>query len=379
MSSRAGAAAPARRPRCGATMLLVIAALLGGVLAIGDRAHATTARSEATPRATGEAPAQVLATGPIGIVVSDLDRSVDFYARVLGFTPTGEAEVAGDAFERLEGVFGLRMRVATLRLGDETIALTQYLAPRGRPVPYDARANDHDFQHLAIVVRDMARAYAWLREHHVEHASTGPQRLPDWNPNAGGIEAFYFRDPDGHFLEVLAFPPGKGDPRWHRPGDDLFLGVDHTAIVVADTDASLRLYRDLLGLRVAGESDNSGTEQEHLNNVHGAHLRITTLRAPAGPGIELLEYLTPRDGRPAPADERANDLASWQTRLHVADPSRAAVALRAARAGFVSPGVTPLPDDALGFTRGVVVRDPDGHDLAITDAPRGAAAQGEQR
>src|SRR5258705_2161747 len=104
----------------------------------------------------------------------------------------------------------------------------------------------------------MAKAYARLREHNVRQAWSGPQKLPDWNPNAGGIEAFYFKDPDGHPLEVTHFPPGKGDPRWQRPTDAVFLGIDHTAIVVADTDASLRFYRDVLGLRVAGESENYG-------------------------------------------------------------------------------------------------------------------------
>ena len=101
---------------------------------------------------------------------------------------------------------------------------------------------------------------------------------------------------------------GKGDARWHKKADRLFLGIDHTAIVVADTEASLAFYRDRLGLKVAGESENHGTEQEHLSNVFGARLRITTLRATKGPGIELLEYLTPRDGRPTPPDSRANDL-----------------------------------------------------------------------
>lgn len=350
--------------------LLALAALVCGALTLPWSVHATPPQ---------EAPAQVLATGPIRIVVADLDRAVDFYGRVLGFTPDGEVEVAGDPFERLEGVFGLRMRVATVRLGDETLALTEYLAPRGRPVPRDARADDHDFQHVAIVVRDMARAYAWLREQHVEHASTGPQRLPDSNPAAAGIEAFYFRDPDGHFLELIAFPPGKGDARWHRPGDELFLGIDHTAIVVGDTDAALRLYRDVLGLRIAGTSENSGHEQEHLNNVRGARLRITTLRAAEGPGIELLEYLAPRSGRRAPPDARANDLASWQTRLVVADPERAAAVLRRAHVRLVSPGAVTLPDATLGFAQGFVARDRDGHALEITDAPERRTTPGDRR
>jgi catechol 2,3-dioxygenase-like lactoylglutathione lyase family enzyme len=252
-----------------------------------------------------------------------------------------------------------------MRLGDEQIELTEYLTPRGRPIPVDSRSHDRWFQHIAIIVSDMDRAYAWLRQHRVEHASPAPQRLPDWNPNAGGIRAFYFRDPDGHPLEVLWFPPGKGDPRWHRPTDRLFLGIDHTAIVVGNTEASLGCYRDTLGLRVAGESENYGSEQERLNNVFGARLRITTLRAPSGPGVEFLEYLTPRDGRPIPADTRPNDLVHWQTTLASADAEAVARAVRGSPCTMLSPSVVAPAERALGFTKGLLIRDPDGHALKV--------------
>lgn len=112
---------------------------------------------------------------------------------------------------------------------------------------------------------------------------TGPQTLPVWNTNAAGIRAFYFKDPEDHVLEVIGYPPGKGDPRWQIAGTNLFLGIDHTAIVVSDTARSLAFYVGTLGLRVAGASENWGTEQEHLNQVFGARVRITALRAPKGP------------------------------------------------------------------------------------------------
>lgn len=309
----------------------------------------------------------VTAVGTIGMTVADVDKAAAFFADVLSFEKVSDVELAGDPYERLQGVFGLRMRVVRMRLGDESIALTEYWAPRGRPAPPDSRSNDHWFQHIAIIVSDMDRAYQWLRQHRVEHASSGPQLLPEWNKNAAGIRAFYFRSPDGDVLEILQFPPGKGDPKWHRPSDKLFLGIDHTAIVVNDTDRSLRFYRDLLGLQVAGTSENYGTEQEHLNNVFGAHLRITSLRAPGGPGIELLEYLSPRDGRPIPVDERANDLAHWQTEVLTAEADAAAGAARVARAPLVSPGVVTLADAGLGFHQGVTLRDPDGHVLQVVE------------
>ena len=136
----------------------------------------------------------------VGITVSDLDRAVDFYTGVMHFQKESEAELAGPEVEHLKGLFGVRLRAARLRLGTEEIELTEYLAPQGRPIPADSRSNDLWFQHLAIVVSDMDEAYRWLRDHHVQHVSSGPQTLPVWNRQPGGIQALYFGDPDGHVL-----------------------------------------------------------------------------------------------------------------------------------------------------------------------------------
>jgi len=294
-----------------------------------------------------------------------MDRSIDFYSKVLTFEKISDRETDGEEVEHLFGVFGAHVRLVEMKLGDESIQLAQFVAPRGRPIPVDSKSNDLWFQHIAIIVSDMDRAYAILRQNKVEYASSAPQRLPDWNKNAGGIRAFYFKDPDEHPVEILWFPEGKGDPKWHRLSDRLFLGIDHTAITVSDTNASLKFYRDLLGLRVAGESENYGTEQEHLNNVFGAHLRITALRAPVGPGIELLEYLSPRDGRPFPLDERANDLVNRAAVLLTTDPEAVSKLVNAAHVPFVSSGVVVNHTRELEFSKGLLVRDPDGHAIEI--------------
>jgi catechol 2,3-dioxygenase-like lactoylglutathione lyase family enzyme len=301
----------------------------------------------------------------IAITVSDMERAVDFYSRVLAFEKVSDVEVTGERYEHLEGVFGLRMRVVRMKLGDESIELVEYLTPRGRLAPTDSRSNDLWFQHIAIIVSDMDTAYLWLHQHNVEHVSSAPQLLPTWNTSAGGISAFYFKDPDRHPIEVLHFPKGKGAEKWHRPTNKLFLGIDHTAIVVANTDASLRFYQALLGLRVTGRSENYGTEQEHLSSVFGAHVRITSLRGTIGPGIELLEYLTPRDGRIFPTDEHANDLVHCQTTLVSSDARRVARELEDRKVPFVSSGVIVDRDSRLGFEKAVGVRDPDGHAVEI--------------
>lgn len=302
----------------------------------------------------------------VSITVSDLDRAVEFYSKVLRFEKVSEVEFAGEDYEHLQGVFGLRIRIARMKLGSEFIELVDYLAPEGRPIPIDSRSNDRWFQHIAIIVSDMDRAYQWLRENKVQHASNGPQVLPAWNKNAGGISAFYFKDPDGHALEILHFPPDKGNPKWHKQTDQLFLGIDHTAIVVSKTQASLKFYRDLLGFEVAGESENYGTEQEHLNNVFGARLRITSMKSQSGPSIEFLEYLAPVDGRPLPADARPNDLIAWITRLKTNEVEVAAKSLNGS--ALISPGIVTINDEKAGFKKGFLLRDPDGHILAITSA-----------
>ncbi len=315
-----------------------------------------------TPSAAlaGEAPA-VDRVDSIAMTVGDLERSVDFYTHVLSFEFDLDREVLGEDYERLFGLFGVRLRVATLHLGNERLQLLQFLTPSGRPIPPDLHSNDRAFQHIAIVVSDMQLAFKRLRSFKVQYASTAPQRLPESNTAAAGIEAFYFRDPDGHFLELLSFPEGKGAQKWHLHGGPLFLGIDHTAIVVSDTEASLHFYRDLLGLRVAGESENFGTEQEHLNNVFGAHLRITSLRAQQGPGVELLEYLAPQSGRPMPPDTAPADLWYWQINLRSANLAELAQRLQGARTPLTAGKVIELHDGAMEFSAAILARDPDGH------------------
>jgi catechol 2,3-dioxygenase-like lactoylglutathione lyase family enzyme len=100
----------------------------------------------------------------VGMTVSDMDRSVEFLSKVLSFEKVTDIEVHGSEYEKLQGVFGLRMRLVRMKLGEEMIELTQYLAPEGRPIPADWRSNDHWFQHIAIVVSDMAKTHAGCRK-----------------------------------------------------------------------------------------------------------------------------------------------------------------------------------------------------------------------
>src|SRR6266496_2828347 len=315
------------------------------------------------------APAAVREVGAIGLTVGDLNRALEFYTKILPFEKMSESTPAPGAADELLGLHTTQLRTAELKLGNERTTLTEHLTNKGRGNPSDARSSDHWFQHIAIVVRNMDTAYEQLRRQKVKHVSTAPQTLPGWNKDAGGIKAFYFRDLEDHVLEIIWFPPGKGDPRWQQPTTNLFLGIDHTAIVVSDTDKSLAFYRGLLGLRVAGEGENHGVEQEHLNQVFGARLHITGLRAERGPGIEFLEYVTPPGGRDLAADAKSNDLVFWNTHLAVDGLARLSAKLHEGGVAFVSKP---------GSAHSQIVRDPDGHAMQLDEVSAAEAISAQR-
>ncbi|MBW6481298.1 MAG: VOC family protein, partial [Bacteroidales bacterium] len=247
---------------------------------------------------------------------------------------------------------------------DEFIFLQEFKDHTGRPVPLDSRSYDLWFQHIAIVVTNMDKAYEILKDNRVKHVSTAPQKLPDYIPAAAGIEAFYFQDPDGHNLELIYFPAGKGNPKWKNPDNNLFAGIDHTAIAISNTPEQSLFYEKLLGLKTMGESENYGPEQERLNQVFGARLQISGLVAQNGIGLEFLEYIAPPGGRPYPASSRPDDIWHWHTTIEVANIND--IFLKASQSyQMISKNLINMQETPLPYSFGFMVRDKDGHAVLI--------------
>ncbi|BAY65656.1 glyoxalase/bleomycin resistance protein/dioxygenase [Calothrix brevissima NIES-22] len=177
----------------------------------------------------------------IGLTVTSCVRSLNFYTKALDFELVSDITVAGKDYNELEALPGAKIRIVTLRLGDEIIELREYLDIHSQPIPNDSQSNDLWFQHLAIVVSDMDRAYAQVSSFPIQPISVAPQTIPPENQASGGVRSFKFKDPDGHDLELIWFPSDKGENKWHQNSVDakrlvdrhrsrLFLGIDHSAI-----------------------------------------------------------------------------------------------------------------------------------------------------
>jgi catechol 2,3-dioxygenase-like lactoylglutathione lyase family enzyme len=277
------------------------------------------------------------------LVASEADRLAAFYERALGFRRLTSKRLSGVDFEGLTGVGGGATSI-TLGLGREIVELVQFDCP-GQPYPEHASSSDLIFQHFAIVVADIDAACRRLSpiEGWRPISIGGPQRLPE---TSGGVTAFKFRDPAGHPLELLAFPPNKTPPRWRLGKTDaLCLGIDHSAIGVADDAISIAFY-ERLGLSLSARSLNWGPEQERLDGTRELPVQVTAL-APAHdtPHIELLRYGA--GARVRPAHLQSNDIAATCLVLETSTRSSAE------------------PDSAIAHC----LIDPDGHRLQIVSPP----------
>jgi catechol 2,3-dioxygenase-like lactoylglutathione lyase family enzyme len=295
---------------------------------------------------------------------SDLDRALAFYTRALGFRVI-ECRPDAPTWTRLAGLDITPRRAARLALGRERIELLEIDA--ASPYPSNSTAADGWFQHVAIVVTDMEAAYHNL----IECGATaitrnGPVRLP---PSTGSVTAFKFRDPDGHPLELIAFPPGTGDPIWQE--DDTgaaTLGIDHSAISVPEPERSIGFYEQL-GFHIAARSLNRGIEQERLDALGNVEVEVIGMQADTRtPHLELLAYRHPH-GRALPS---RNTGAVASDRLICAAEGLDAL-LDRVRAFAYSDAIV-----ASGRIDGclmAVLRDPDGHLAVLRDAANSAELQ----
>jgi len=269
----------------------------------------------------------------VSLTSADPTGLAAFYRDVLGFSDAGVVRQPASEY----GLDGGQATAHRLRLGAQEIELVGFDFP-GAPYPATRTSHDAVFQHMALITPDMNAALARLRTgggwSPVSHDGV-PVQLP---ASSGGATAFKFRDPEGHPLEILQFPPDAVPPVWQARKATPLLGIDHTAIAVTDAPQS-RAFYEPLGFSVSAHSLNRGPEQDRLDAADAVDVAVYGLAPPqTTPHLELLAYARPalRAGHARP-----NDVACTRTVLHAAN------------------GVVP-PGDRLRH-------DPDGHTILLVE------------
>ncbi len=137
----------------------------------------------------------------IGVPVSNLEVSLQFYEQVLGVTPNFTDLIEDAQVATAVRVDGARIKIAFLELGNVSLELIEYIAPKG--APYDRRNCDVGAIHVCFEVDDIHAARELLRTKGYDF-STDPISVGS-GPLAGYTFAF-FKDPDGIQLEFFELP-----------------------------------------------------------------------------------------------------------------------------------------------------------------------------
>ncbi|ULH18355.1 VOC family protein (plasmid) [Deinococcus sp. KNUC1210] len=187
--------------------------------------------------------------GLVSLQVADLDRSLDFYTRVIGFA----VHQRGDQDGRRHASLGVEGGPALLALSEK---------PGVRPAPHRGRLGIY---HFAVLLPSQADLGRFIRHALAQGAHVGQS-------DHHFSEATYLQDPDGISIEVYRDRPrgdwrvttqgeiiGGGDPLdrtaldaaagdlpWRGLPSGTTLG--HLHFYVGDLDSAARFYHDGLGL-----------------------------------------------------------------------------------------------------------------------------------
>ncbi|HZC25823.1 MAG TPA: VOC family protein [Actinopolymorphaceae bacterium] len=217
----------------------------------------------------------------VEIGVSDLDRSEEFYAGLLGLpVESSGVDEAGRRVRWLgsDATDGGTGSVKLVELGSDA-----------RPTNWDRSDLQRGIRHFGLKVRGI--------DAHVDRLkNAGTDVVVDPFDAFGDVRIAFFFDPDGAYLEFVqghvnhnnlwsaelaaqekdAYQDWDGTPRF-----------DHVAVTVPDLDEALGFYRDELDFGVVGQLVRDDDENGFL---------ITNLRGGAGT-LEVFTYTPQTHGR----------------------------------------------------------------------------------
>jgi len=279
-------------------------------------------------------------SGTVSPIVSNLDASTAFYVGLLGLTsdaPTiaSAKDTPPPPILRLEGTPDGRMRwnhVPYPGSGwrSEFLEFTEIERAAAQ-----LRIQDPGTATIVLRVRDIDALVAKLKQAGTPVVTRGGAPVT-MQAATGTYRAIIVRDPDGHFVEFRQPDQIPAD----APQGIVIGG--HVRIAIADTDATMRLYRDLLGFQPRlGLFSGDKAFAALTGLADGAQYRLTNAPVPGRPELTL-EFIEFRGVDRKPLRSRIQDPGSVRLSFNVRDLDAAVTKFTSTGGAVVTTGGKPV-------------------------------------
>tara|TARA_R110002167_G_scaffold66194_1_gene187501 strand:- start:203 stop:637 length:435 start_codon:yes stop_codon:yes gene_type:complete len=135
----------------------------------------------------------------IGVVITDIEQSLQFYKDVLGFKILKKADESGTCIDNFLNI--QNTNVTTVKMIDPNNNILELLYFNSHPELSDTnklrRLTEIGCSHFALTVNDLDTLYSTLKEQGIEF-NHPPQVSDD-----GNVKVAFCRDPDGTFIEMV--------------------------------------------------------------------------------------------------------------------------------------------------------------------------------
>jgi catechol 2,3-dioxygenase-like lactoylglutathione lyase family enzyme len=280
------------------------------VLGIGaTRAQAACGTLAGPPTALVPSTGEVVRAGHLGREIGDTEPLIHFYSDLIGLELVGPRTAPRPFFVRHglqefaelgedDDVYKSTSRVALLPIpgtaataGGPEMTIEAIEIKGVKSIPYHPALRDPGASYLKILVRDLDKTLALLKDERYTVISAGgaPVELESWPGITGKVRAVMLRDTDGYPVQLLQVTP---TPATTAPADSKVIGA-RVAIVVDNLETSCRFYQDLAGpeLKFWVSPQPMGDKADAaLTNTPG-EFRMAQAMVPGSPvALELIEY-----------------------------------------------------------------------------------------
>ena len=281
--------------------------------------------------------------------VNNLEKSLAFYRDV--FELDGKARILPNTgIPALVDSPIVRLRIAVLDLPNTSfgLELAEFSGVERKPVRLNV--SDPGAGTLVSRVRDLDRVVDAAKNLGAEiiTPSGAPIKL---RPTAVGSRAILMRDPDGYLVEGEEVAPSDGSP---SPGNVQTAGM---RFAMADRNATLKFYGDLLGLKLNGGTEFrlNPTMNAFAGTPDGVEVRALNVNAPGTNPLVFYEF---KDAPHTQFHHRVSDPGSPAISFRVKSLNGLLKEMRGARTAIVSARGTAV--QLTPETRSIFVEDPNG-------------------